>query len=81
MLLLYLVRLKRQHIQGKPEWTMAIPQSHTPTGQLAQIGVMSATASRPLSDFTFQALQMVESCWVVDPLSVDGMTLGMVDQY
>ncbi|SGY12010.1 BQ5605_C011g06357 [Microbotryum silenes-dioicae] len=28
--------------------------------------------------FTFQALQMVESCWVVDPSSVDGMTQGMM---
>ncbi|SGY46335.1 BQ5605_C001g00415 [Microbotryum silenes-dioicae] len=31
--------------------------------------------------FTIQALQMVESCWVVDPSSVDGMTQGMDDHY
>ncbi|SCZ93722.1 BZ3500_MvSof-1268-A1-R1_Chr6-3g08843 [Microbotryum saponariae] len=62
MLLLYFVRLNRQHIQGKSEWTN---WPHEP-----------ATALRPLSDFTFQALQMVESCWVVDP-SIRTNTLNL----
>ncbi|SGY39582.1 BQ5605_C003g02240 [Microbotryum silenes-dioicae] len=49
--------------------------------------VHGATSHRPYecncleTAFTFQALNMVESFWFVDPSSVDGMTQGMDDHY
>ncbi|SCV69618.1 BQ2448_2638 [Microbotryum intermedium] len=49
--------------------------------RLAQIGLMGATASDLYSAFTFQVLQLVESCWAVDPSSVEGMAQGMDDYY
>ncbi|SCV75021.1 BQ2448_8050 [Microbotryum intermedium] len=49
--------------------------------RLAQIGLMGATASNLYSAFTFQVLQLVESCWAVDPSSVEGMAQGMDDYY
>ncbi|SCV68033.1 BQ2448_154 [Microbotryum intermedium] len=49
--------------------------------RLAQIGLMGATASNLYSAFTFQVLPLVESCWAVDPSSVEGMAQGMDDYY
>ncbi|SCV72969.1 BQ2448_6894 [Microbotryum intermedium] len=49
--------------------------------RLAQIGLMGATASNLYSAFTFQVLQLVESCWAVDPSPVEGMAQGMDDYY
>ncbi|SCV73069.1 BQ2448_6994 [Microbotryum intermedium] len=49
--------------------------------RLAQIGLLGATASNLYSAFTFQVLQLVESCSAVDPSPVEGMAQGMDDYY
>ncbi|SGZ04430.1 BQ5605_C032g11063 [Microbotryum silenes-dioicae] len=55
--------------------SLVIPQSHTPNDWLR----LAYECNCLETAFTFQALQMVESCWVVDPSSVDGMTQGIDD--
>ncbi|SGY63182.1 BQ5605_C007g04782 [Microbotryum silenes-dioicae] len=49
--------------------------------RLAKIGLMGATASNPLSAFTVQVLQLVESGWAADPSSVNGMMAQGMDDY